>query len=117
MRGLSRTRSAIAVIFAAVVFTLAGASAASAVVPGGVYVPLSGGCVSNAVATGCTNIGSTVFQGNPVDVAVSPDGLNVYVTTTGNGLLVFSRASNGQLTWVQCLRAVAPSGGCGQVAG
>ena len=113
MRGLSRTRSAIAAIFVAVVFTLVGASAASAVVPGGVF---ASGCVSNAVATGCTNIGSVAFPGNPVDVAVSPDNANVYVTTSGNGLMVFARGANGQLTGVQCLRATAGAG-CGTLAG
>lgn len=107
MRGLNRTRSAIAAIFAAVVFTLAAAGTASAVVPGGVY---ASGCLSNATAAGCTNIG-TPFAGNPTDLAVSPDGANVYVTTTSNALLTFARdGSSGQLTLVQCLRTAALAG-------
>ena len=55
MRGLSRTRSAIAAIFAAVVFTLVGASAASAVVPGGLFAT---GCLSSAAAQPCTTVTS-----------------------------------------------------------
>ncbi|MDA0179016.1 MopE-related protein [Solirubrobacter phytolaccae] len=81
--------------------TLAGASTASAVVPGGIYAT---GCLSNAVAAGCTNIGSP-FAGAPTDIAVSPDGANVYVTTSGNALLVFARdPASGQLALAQCLR-------------
>ena len=52
MRGLSRTRSAIAVVFAAVVFTLVGASAASAVVPGG----LGDGLPEPPTSAACTSV-------------------------------------------------------------
>ncbi|WP_211339899.1 MopE-related protein [Solirubrobacter pauli] len=105
-----RTRRAWIAAIAAAVCVLAGASTASAVVPGGIYGTT---CVGNS--TGCaTNLSATVFNGNPVDVAVSPDGANVYVTTAGNGLLVFARDGNGQLALAQCVRDVA---GCTRLTG
>lgn len=110
MRGLMRTRRACIAAITAALCVLAGASTASAVVPGGIYGTT---CVGNT--TGCaTNLSTTVFNGNAVDVAVSPDGANVYVTTSGNGLLVFSRDGNGQLALTQCVRDVA---GCTRLTG
>ena len=82
MRGLSRTRSAIAAIFAAVVFTLVGASAASAVVPGG----LLGDRAAWRSSAPCVAVSQV---GTPTDIAVSPDGANVYVTTSSSALVIF----------------------------
>jgi len=107
MRGLSRTRRACIAVMTAVLCTLAGASAASAVVPGGVF---ASGCVSNVAVTGCTNVGAP-FAGTPTDIAMSPDGGNVYVATSGNALLTFTRnGASGQLTLAQCLRTGALAG-------
>ncbi len=105
MRGLSRTRSAIAAIFAAVVFTLVGASAASAVVPGGL---LAAGCVGSS--TPCVAVSQV---GTPTDIVVSPDGANVYVTMSSSALVVFQRnAATGQLAFQQCFRGVTAVTGC-----
>jgi DNA-binding beta-propeller fold protein YncE len=106
MLGVSRMRGAVTAILAAVVLMLVGATAASAVVPGGIF---ANGCLSNAAVTGCTNLG-TAFSGAPNDVAISPDGANVYVTTSGNALLTFARGGDGQLALAQCLRASAAPG-------
>jgi len=103
MRGLSRTRSAIAAIFAAVVFTLVGASAASAVVPGGLEAK---GCLAWPAVSGCTTLNASF--GTPSDVAVSPDGAHVYVTTSANSIVIFARnPSTGLLAYQGCVRNAA----------
>src|ERR1700742_292595 len=105
MRGWNRTRSAIAAIFAAAVFMLVGASAATAVVPGGLQAT---GCIgASAPCVAASQVGT------PTDIAVSPDGANVYVTTAQAALLTFSRnASTGQLTFQQCYRGATVIAGC-----
>ena len=106
MRGLSRTRSAIAAIFAAVVFTLVGASAASAVVPGGLLAAGLRGHRRRR-ASPCSQVGT------PTDIVVSPDGANVYVTMSSSGAGGLSRdAATGQLAFQQCFRGVTAVTGC-----
>lgn len=100
MRGLMRARRACIAAMAAAVCVLAGANTASAVVPGGVY---GANCVSSTAVAPCATIGANL--GTPNDIAIAPDSSNVYVVTSANSLLTFSRdAGTGALTQIDCIR-------------
>ena len=50
--------------------------------------------------SGNQTVGTTVSMPNPVAVAVSPDGNNVYVASgSGDQITIFSRSSNGDLVY------------------
>src|SRR4051794_33686421 len=86
----------------AVLFTLVGTSAASAVVPGGLITPaVPAQCAVNGGAGGCVNA-HNLPTGAPPAIAMSPDSANVYVAGTDGSaysLVSFARnPANGQLT-------------------
>ncbi|MBE2320496.1 hypothetical protein DVA67_031325 [Solirubrobacter sp. CPCC 204708] len=89
----------------AALFAFVGAASASAAVPGGV---LATGCIGTAAP--CTVVSG--FTGTPSDIAMSPDGQNVYVTTSTPAVFAFRRdVATGQLSFLQCFRATT-TGGC-----
>jgi DNA-binding beta-propeller fold protein YncE len=86
--------------------TLAGTSTAAAIVPGGVYAT---GCLTTLAAAPCA---TQAQVGTPTDIAISPDGVNVYVTTSVPSLVTYRRDGlSGQLTFQHCYRTTA-TGGC-----
>jgi DNA-binding beta-propeller fold protein YncE len=58
------------------------------------------GCMMVPEGPGCKFVSGMT---GPTAVAVSPDGRNVYVAAESNALIVFSRAEDGQLTYLQCV--------------
>ncbi|WP_037495308.1 MopE-related protein [Solirubrobacter soli] len=63
----------------------------------------------------CTKVGGTDNPNWAVDVAVSPDGLNVYLATVNGALLNFLRTpSSGGLQYINCVGAGA---GCTPLTG
>lgn len=110
MRGLSRTRRACIAVMVAAMGMFAGAGTASAVVPGGVYGTACYGLAGN----GCTGVSDF---GTPSDLVVTPDGAQVYVTTS-TSILTFNRnPANGELTWTDCQKAVVTGSSCRPLVG
>ena len=68
---------------------------------------MSASCLASPAATGCTTFANL---GASTDIAVSPDGRNVYALTSV-ALLTFSRdAATGALTPQDCIRAATATG-------
>jgi DNA-binding beta-propeller fold protein YncE len=104
MLGRTTLRRAAGAALTAALICSAGASTASAVVPGGL---VAASCVA-AKTTGCTTVANLAASS---DLAVSPDGKNLYALTSV-ALLTFDRnAASGALTFKDCIRATAV-GGC-----
>ncbi len=67
-------------------------------------------CFADTSAAGCSVPAQAALDG-PVDVAVSPDGGSVYVTSfADNSISHFSRAANGELTFRNCFADTAAAG-------
>lgn len=102
----------VAVLVAALALT-AGLPAAAIAVPGGLS-QRSGpeGCVSLTGDGGQCRVAEGLSDAQ--DVAVSPDGRNVYVTShTGESVVEFARnAKTGALTTIGCLSHVVQSNSC-----
>jgi DNA-binding beta-propeller fold protein YncE len=62
-------------------------------------------CFQNTGGSACDGTGGTTKAlDTPTDIAISPDGDSVYVTTQGsNAVATFARASNGSLTPQGCI--------------
>jgi DNA-binding beta-propeller fold protein YncE len=60
-----------------------------------------GGCLAADAAEGCFDLPFAPLAA-PTGVAVSPDGMSVYVATSG-GIAHFVRAPNGETTYAGCL--------------
>jgi len=107
-----KTKRGVLIAALVTLLSLAGASTASAVIPGGL-VPTS--CQTSGAVPGCVTAHDLSGSSN---VIVSPDGRNVYVLSA-NALLGFRRdPSSGALTQIAgptgCLRTTA-SADCRQV--
>jgi DNA-binding beta-propeller fold protein YncE len=78
------------------------------------------GCIaqSGSMATGCTATGGGAL-GVVSDLAISPDGKNVYTVSLADGAIsVFARAANGDLTGTGCIAAPgSPATGCTTTGG
>ncbi len=68
------------------------------------------GCTTNAALAGCTTLAGQLDATQ--DVAVSPDGKNVYVTATlaSDTVVTFARGASGALTAQGCLSNAALAG-------
>jgi DNA-binding beta-propeller fold protein YncE len=75
------------------------------------------GCLSNDDSQGCVDLPSSPLT-NPGEVAVSPDGKSVYVTSFGTGSIghFFRGGPKGQLAWDGCLSNTGTQG-CGDLPG
>src|SRR3954447_5907056 len=75
--------------------------------------PLFGDCVTTRTATtGCTDLSATnAAFGALENVAISPDGGNVYLAAQGGGLSTMTRnATTGTLTFDSCIASFATAG-------
>jgi 6-phosphogluconolactonase (cycloisomerase 2 family) len=62
-------------------------------------------CVTDGAQTPLCGNTNGPGANNPRALALSPDGLNLYVVGAENAIAIFSRApSTGALTWIGCLR-------------
>ena len=67
-------------------------------------------CISASAATGCTQ-GTSALAGVSFGIAVSPDGLDVYVSAFDGGISAYRRnPSTGALTFNQCLTGASTAG-------
>src|SRR3954454_13775955 len=76
-------------------------------------VPAFGDCVTTrAATTGCTDLSATnAAFGALENVAISPDGGNVYLAAQGGGLATMTRnAATGTLTFASCIPSFAVAG-------
>jgi len=95
---------------AAVSAVIVGLALAAVVARAAVGALTPAGCLSSGAVSGCTDLGNTSLKA-AFGVAVSPDGVTVYVTgLTGNAVNVFTRSASGALTPAGCLSSGTVTG-------
>jgi DNA-binding beta-propeller fold protein YncE len=83
-------------------FLVTASPALAAPPPLGALTPA--GCFENTGGSRCAAGNQTPALGNPVTVAVSPDGANVYVgSESSNAVAIFTRRAGGALTPTGCV--------------
>ncbi|MFN2427255.1 MAG: lactonase family protein [Candidatus Binatia bacterium] len=77
------------------------------------------GCIQNLGGTACNATGGTAPGLDAAsDVAVSPDGDNVYVVSgDSSAIALFDRASNGEITSIGCIQDASSSALCAGIGG